>query len=464
MERGFWTWDRVRLLRQALRLTIQETAGKTGLSLSTLSRLENGRQIPSAETERKLDVLSLDLLDLKYSRYANLDRLLTARAERYKAKLNSLANSADVVASYVRERLVPKTGTITVFELYEDYCYWCELREMEPLAFPTFGRGISDLGIGKTKIGDPIHFVDVALRGGRQTPLQELGPRFGVVAGKLDRIAVLASDSERRSGERLHQELRINLQILRAAAKGAANQFPELLTLIDRYNAAVSKELENLDVAEVWSVGAALYELLAAYRNKSARNVLAEQLEPGLEAALASVARIHGAFILGFAEGRELTARAEAFANAPASVEESSARQKLLRTLAGSDNLVAQGARRFFEAIAEALDFASWSSARTLFGGYVSLRNSTIAILDQCAASPLTKISEVGGAVALVGIAINDPSGSFAREAAQFISSNSQSLFVAFQNTPELRSYIDYVCRLIATVDGDGEPNARSRS
>ena len=69
------------------------------------------------------------------------------------------------VERFYKERLDKKEGSsVTSTELYEDYCNWCEEREKEPLALPTFCRDFGELGVVKAKIAGRVRHIGIALK------------------------------------------------------------------------------------------------------------------------------------------------------------------------------------------------------------------------------------------------------------------------------------------------------------
>jgi hypothetical protein len=55
-------------------------------------------------------------------------------------------------------------SNVTATTLYEEYCEWCEEREKEPMAFPTFGRQFGELGVQKAKLGGRIRYIGIKLK------------------------------------------------------------------------------------------------------------------------------------------------------------------------------------------------------------------------------------------------------------------------------------------------------------
>src|SRR5262249_61163942 len=91
-----------------------------------------------------------------------------------KAGGKSLLPDTDV-ERYYRERIWAGGGSsLTSQDLYESYCAWCEERDKEPFAMPTFRREFRSFGIRKERIGGRTRYFDIALRSsGSQEKQQE---------------------------------------------------------------------------------------------------------------------------------------------------------------------------------------------------------------------------------------------------------------------------------------------------
>jgi hypothetical protein len=76
-------------------------------------------------------------------------------------------------------RIVPETNTerfykenvevqdgssVTVTQLYEDYCSWCETKNKEPSALPSFAREFAELGVRKEKVAGRVRYIGVSLK------------------------------------------------------------------------------------------------------------------------------------------------------------------------------------------------------------------------------------------------------------------------------------------------------------
>lgn len=89
---------------------------------------------------------------------ANDNRTLPAQPQKL------LVPETDVQRFY-KESVDSQDGhTVSATSLYEAYCVWCEERQKEPLALPTFGREIAEFGIQKVKKKDGVRYVGIALK------------------------------------------------------------------------------------------------------------------------------------------------------------------------------------------------------------------------------------------------------------------------------------------------------------
>jgi hypothetical protein len=83
-----------------------------------------------------------------------------------KASIIAQKRREDVEHHY-RQRVVSARGSnITVQDLYDDYCDWCEEQGKEALPMPTYSREFKTLGVRKDKMGGRVRYFDVELKGG----------------------------------------------------------------------------------------------------------------------------------------------------------------------------------------------------------------------------------------------------------------------------------------------------------
>lgn len=75
-----------------------------------------------------------------------------------------MAPETDVERFYKESVQTQDGSSLTATELYEEYCAWCEDKEKEPLALPTFGREFGELGVQKAKLGGRVRYIGIALK------------------------------------------------------------------------------------------------------------------------------------------------------------------------------------------------------------------------------------------------------------------------------------------------------------
>lgn len=141
--------------------------------------------------------------------------------------------------------------------------------------------------------------------------LPEPGPVLQVTERGLQIIAQplgAAFDESLQKG--LHDRLRRLLPGLTDETRKVANRYPALDHVVSEYSDLVEQLFDRLDVGSIWAVGTGLLAFRAAFASQ-ASGTMTEPLEPGHMALLQQAAEIHGAFILGFPKGRELTDRAD---------------------------------------------------------------------------------------------------------------------------------------------------------
>jgi hypothetical protein len=84
---------------------------------------------------------------------------------------------------YYKENVEVRDGSsVTATELYEDYCSWCDSKNKEPAALPSFAREFAELGVKKEKVAGRVRYIGIALKS--DTALEEAtkSPTFGTVA------------------------------------------------------------------------------------------------------------------------------------------------------------------------------------------------------------------------------------------------------------------------------------------
>ncbi|MBY0559471.1 hypothetical protein [Hyphomicrobium sp.] len=84
---------------------------------------------------------------------------------------------------FYKENIEVRDGSsVTATELYEDYCSWCESKNKEPAALPSFAREFADLGVKKEKVAGRVRYIGIALKSDMVLEEAMKPPLFGTVA------------------------------------------------------------------------------------------------------------------------------------------------------------------------------------------------------------------------------------------------------------------------------------------
>lgn len=87
------------------------------------------------------------------------------------------------VERFYKEKVETQDGSsLTATALYEEYCDWCDDKNKEPLALPTFGRDFGELGVQKAKIAGRVRYIGIALKSGVGLKEDKNKPAFSVKA------------------------------------------------------------------------------------------------------------------------------------------------------------------------------------------------------------------------------------------------------------------------------------------
>jgi hypothetical protein len=141
------------------------------------------------------------------------------------------------------------------------------------------------------------------------------GPRFWIVdQGTIDRAP--ASDVD-ESGNDIRTINQLKPLVQRCAsdlrARLSRNEFPELLTTVEQYDAALNPRASYaVEWGEVWGLGVMLQNAASSAERQIARRIL-PPLEDPAKSALDSLLSLHGPLILATADGAKLSTTAQSF-------------------------------------------------------------------------------------------------------------------------------------------------------
>jgi hypothetical protein len=280
------------------------------------------------------------------------------------------------------------------------------------------------------------------------------GPQYLPRNGKLSEVVSLPSESEAAQQTNLHRVIRRDAATLAKAIESAANRYPELVRTVDEYSKLLNVKIVEADVAAIWSVGGVLASFAQAYRDQNAARTLSEPLEPQLDALLQSVVRQHGAFILGFEEGRDLVHRADEFALDVATLRElATPGTALLSELTDNRDLVDDRTREIHRPIRDRVIEIGWASSRVSYSAYLIVRNGVRAMIKY-------SVGEHPNAGAIIGlltgasVLLNDQSAEFIRVAVPVLEQYGSQLLAFFNHSPEMRAYVEWALRILDTDHG----------
>ncbi len=278
-------------------------------------------------------------------------------------------------------------------------------------------------------------------------PSSELGPVLQVTERGLEIISQPSEgDFDEELQIALHDRLRRVLPALTDATHKVANAHPVLDHVVSEYSDLASQPFDQLDLASLWAVGTGLLAFRAAFTNQ-ASGMMTEPLEPGHLALLQQAAEIHGAFILGFPQGRELTDRADHARLSPEIIAQIEPPARLiLEKLARASDFVEARTRKFIAVVDETLFIHGWETARTGHAAYAVTRNSLIA-LGKVLIRANSALATVAGGILL---SYADPGLQMTQHIIQFMLENTQSITSFAEPFPEFRSWI---CFLIDHMD-----------
>jgi hypothetical protein len=217
----------------------------------------------------------------------------------------------------------------------------------------------------------------------------------------------------------------------------------------EEYLSLLASATAEVDVSGLWSVGGALAALLGAYKEQQAPGTLSAPLEPEATAALSSLVRDHGAFILGFEEGRKLVERADKFALEPQLIRETEqSGRALMVELSTNQQLTEELTRRLHASINDAVQKAGWTAGRHTYAAYLTIRNFVRAVIKYSVGKD-PNIAVIVGAVAGASALVGDPNCEFIRAALPFLKQYSVQLLAFFHHSPEYRAYVAWAINLL---------------
>jgi hypothetical protein len=197
----------------------------------------------------------------------------------------------------------------------------------------------------------------------------ELAPRPPVQAERDDTTQVA-----------LHRRLVRRVERLQGAMERISNTHPALAAEFADYAAFMTAGLGDLDVASLWSAGNGIHEFVRALSDQPP-GLMTEPLEPEVLGELRSLTRDHTAFVMGFAEGQALTARAQALHDVGRHPDEIAATANaVLRAMLTSPRLLADRAQHLVRSLTRAFEDLPYQALPLVASGYETGKNGLIAM------------------------------------------------------------------------------------
>lgn len=228
------------------------------------------------------------------------------------------------------------------------------------------------------------------------------------------------------------------------------NKFPEMVRAYREYATILDADTDEVDVVALWSVGGALLSFADSYREQNQDRTLAEPLEPQTAGTLQSITRLHGAFVMGFDEGRDLVLKADEFLLKTAAIEAvSEPGNDLLEVFAGDKRLIESRTLKQNRPVRDYVREYGWSSTRVGYSAYIIVRNGVVSLLKLT-----VDIAAAAGAVQVTSTLAGDPNLDFIRTALPVIHQHGASMLAFFSHSPEFRAYIEWA---LSTLGEDGK-------
>jgi hypothetical protein len=227
------------------------------------------------------------------------------------------------------------------------------------------------------------------------------------------------------------------------------NSYPELLKATKEYSEILSTDLSEIDVAGLWCVGGSLAQYSRSYGEQNIARTLSEPLEPQLEAQLQNVVREHGAFIMGFREGRDLVQRADEFLvdtdrlraiEAPGNV--------ILSELVDNHQLVDDRARAIHRPVRDIVVQFGWATSRVGYSAYLIVRNCVRAMIKYTVGQE-PNLGVIFGLLTGASTLLGDPNAEFIRAAVPVLQQHGSQLLSFFVHSPEMHAYVEWALRLL---------------
>jgi hypothetical protein len=255
-----------------------------------------------------------------------------------------------------------------------------------------------------------------------------------------------ASDPIQRA---IYSRLLIRVNRLRDSIQGLQNSNRELYDEFNDYASLLTGDAGQLDVASIWSTGAALSDLVEAHDPNNISG-MTEPVEGQILAGLRAVLRDHMAFVEGTAVGREMRERVAQYRRADKTPNELTALSgPTLAALLNVKGLLASGAQHLVGSVKRGIDFVGEATLQLAVTSMELARNAVLGIgrsLYASAAIPGVAHTAMG----FVGI----DDGSIAAAMTLFDEYGPVILALTV-NERQLRAFVEWILAAVKTARRD---------
>jgi hypothetical protein len=239
----------------------------------------------------------------------------------------------------------------------------------------------------------------------------------------------------------LHARLRRRVERLQGAMGRIGNTHPTLAAEFADYAMFVGPDLDELDVASLWSAGSGLSEFVRALDAQDLGRTITEPLEPEPLGELRALMRDHTAFVLGFTAGRELMARAEALRDAERPLEVIKATTlAILRPMLETKHLLAERAQHLVQSLSRALTEIDTQALSLLASGSETGRNGLIAF-----GRALHPLLILAGSVDVVLMVSGNAQADTLRTTISYLRDNADAIAAFAASDPQLSTWLTWL-------------------
>lgn len=270
---------------------------------------------------------------------------------------------------------------------------------------------------------------------------QEGGFIFTAQSGALTHVPSFPHGDEAAdpTQAKLFERLKRRFRTLQGVMDNSLARYPALADVLADYrNALAVENIADLDIDELWLSGAGLISQAQAFASLDETRQVTEPLEPEQQALLGEIARLHGAFIMGFQAGQVLAERSQIPLLSPETARTLLEHERsIVRGLLESTELaLSDSARTLFQTLDHVLAVTSEKIETRAVAGYPVLRN--LLIFSAKRLSYAVGVASVGSS--LLGVPVH-----LAVQGMELFLLNNLGDILGFAGSvPELRAYIEY--------------------